>query len=57
MAVLRMDFSLKTVTLREIKTPRNVGDALKPKSKNKAKKTTVFTKFFIKNGQKIKDLT
>ena len=37
LAVLCMDFSLKTVSLREIKTPRKLDDGLKPKSKNKLK--------------------
>lgn len=39
MAVLCMDFSLKTVSLREMKTPRKLGDALKPKFKKRTKIT------------------
>lgn len=41
-----MDFSLKTVNLREIKPPRDVGDALKPKSEKKTKNAR-FHKLFV----------
>ena len=45
-----MDFSLKTVSLREIKTPRNVGDALKPKSEKKTKTDRIHKLFHGKHG-------
>ena len=45
-----MDFSLKTVSLREIKTPRNVRDALKPKSEKRTKTDRIHKLFHRKHG-------